>query len=151
MAKSRRPIRCGKVRAAFMVHKHIHEAPVQAFNTPRGTILVSTPEATAVDLIGCHHHAGGLDHVAALFSALAEAIDPHNLVTAARTAPFPWGQRLGILLEHAGVGEKAAALKSFVKGAAPKTVLLLTGTDAEGARRDRGWKLLINTDLEPEV
>ena len=49
--------------------------PVQSFNTPRGTILVSTAEATAVDLVGYQHHAGGLDQVATVLSELAEHID----------------------------------------------------------------------------
>jgi len=44
---------------------------------------VSTAEATAVDLIGYHRHAGGLDEVAITLSELAEQIDPKKLVTAA--------------------------------------------------------------------
>jgi hypothetical protein len=41
-------------RVAFVVRKRIAEVPVQSFNTPRGTLLVSTPEATALDLVGYH-------------------------------------------------------------------------------------------------
>ncbi|MBM2806045.1 MAG: hypothetical protein HW419_3938 [Deltaproteobacteria bacterium] len=123
----------------------------RSFNTPRGTILVSTPEATAVDLVGYHHHAGGLDQVATILSELAEQIDPQKLVNAARTAPVPWAQRLGYLLEHVSAAEKAAALKTFVKDAAREAVPLLPGANKEDARRDTAWKLLINTDLEPEL
>jgi hypothetical protein len=52
LAKSRRPLNSGAVRVAFIVRKDISAIPVQSFNTPRGTVLVSTPEATAVDLVG---------------------------------------------------------------------------------------------------
>jgi predicted transcriptional regulator of viral defense system len=57
LAKNRRPIQCGRVRVAFIARKHIADVAVQSFNTPRGTILVSTPEATAIDLVGYQHHA----------------------------------------------------------------------------------------------
>ncbi|MBX9746333.1 MAG: type IV toxin-antitoxin system AbiEi family antitoxin, partial [Hyphomonadaceae bacterium] len=57
LRQSRRPIRCGQVRVAFIVNRRVDETPVQSFNTPRGAILVSTPEATAVDLVAYHEHA----------------------------------------------------------------------------------------------
>jgi len=151
LAKARRPIRCGQVRVAFIVRKRLQDVPLQSFNTPRGTILVSTPEATAVDLVGYHHHAGGLDQVATILSELAEQIDPEKLVAAARTAPVPWAQRLGYMLERAGAAEKAATLKSFVKDAAREAVPLLPGANRVDARRDTDWKLLINADVEPEL
>jgi len=47
LANSRRPIVSGAVRVAFLVRKNIAAVPVQTFNTPRGTVRVSTPEATA--------------------------------------------------------------------------------------------------------
>lgn len=151
LAKARRPIRCGQVRVAFIVRKRLKDVPVQSFNTPRGTVLVSTPEATAVDLVGYHHHAGGLDQVATILSELAEQIDPQKLVIAAQTAPVPWAQRLGYLLEHAGAAERAAALKDYVKNAVRETVPLLPGAKKEDARRDADWKLLINTEVEAEL
>jgi predicted transcriptional regulator of viral defense system len=151
LAKARRPIRCGQVRVAFIVRKRLKDVPAQSFNTPRGTILVSTPEATAVDLVGYHHHAGGLDQVATILSELAEQIDPQKLLIAARTGPVPWAQRLGYLVEHVGAVEKAAALKSYVKDAAREVVPLLPGASKEDARHDTDWKLLINTDVEPEL
>jgi len=51
--------------------------PVQNFNTRRGTLLVSSPEATALDLVGyATRHAGGLIQVAGVLPELAERIDP---------------------------------------------------------------------------
>lgn len=47
----RRPIACGRVRVAFMIRKRLREVPVQHLNTPRGTLTISTPEATALDLV----------------------------------------------------------------------------------------------------
>ena len=92
LAKSRRRIHCRKVRVAFIVRKNMSDVSVQSFNTPRSTIMVSTPEATAIDLVGYSHHAGGLDQVATILWELAEKIDPDKLVkvTYALTASVDW-------------------------------------------------------------
>ena len=123
--KSRRQIHCRKVRVAFIVRKGLNEVPLQSFNTPRGTIKVSTPEATAIDLVGYSHHAGGLDQVVTILWELAEKIDPDKLVAVAKTAPVTWAQRLGYLLERVEADEKARALRDFVKYATRQTVPLL--------------------------
>jgi len=151
LEKPRRPIRCGQVRVAFIVRKRLRDVQLQSFNTPRGTIAVSTPEATAVDLVGYQRQVGGLDQVATLLSELAERIDPLRLVAAAETAPTSWAQRLGYLLEQVGGSEKAVALKDYVQATARDAVPLLPGASREAARRDADWKLLLNIDLEPEL
>ena len=148
---SRRSIQCGAVRVAFMVCKRIAEVPVQSFNTPRGTILVSTPEATAVDLIGYQQHAGGLDQVATVLSELAERIDPDKLAVAAGLAPVPWAQRLGYLLEHVGAHHKTAPLKAYVRKHARQSALLLPSAPSGQSRRDKDWKLYVNADVEAEL
>jgi predicted transcriptional regulator of viral defense system len=151
LEKARRPIRCGQVRATFIVRKHLKSVPVQSFNTPRGTIQVSTPEATAVDLIGYHRHAGGLDQVATILTELSEHLDAEKLVTAAKTAPVPWAQRLGYLLEHFGARDQAASLKSYVHDEASESVLLLPGAERNKARRDSEWRVIINAEVEAEI
>jgi predicted transcriptional regulator of viral defense system len=151
LAKSRRPIVSGAVRVAFIVRKNIAAVPVQSFNTPRGTVVVSTPEATAVDLIGYPDHIGGLDQAATVLSELAERLDPGKLVAAAQTAPIPWAQRLGYLLVKAGAGQRAVALKSYVQQNARQTAVLLPKAPRKNAVRDEEWKLFINVDVEAEL
>jgi predicted transcriptional regulator of viral defense system len=151
LIKARRAIQCGKVRVTFIMRKRLEDVPVQLFNTPRGTIQISTPEATAVDLVGYHDRAGGLDQVATVLSELAEVIDPDKLAAAAQTAPVPWAQRLGYLLEYIGAGESAVALKRYVTGAGREPVLLLPGGSAVEARPDRDWKVIVNATVEAEL
>jgi predicted transcriptional regulator of viral defense system len=105
----------GAVRVTFIVRKNIDSIPVQNFNTPRGTVRVSTPEATAVDLVGYPAHIGGLDQAATILSELAEKLDSEKLAIAAQNAPMPWAQRLGYLLERFGESDRAGALKSYVQ------------------------------------
>ena len=49
-ARPVRPLRAGRVRLRFFVKRSIDRVPVVDMKTPTGTMRVSTPEATAVDL-----------------------------------------------------------------------------------------------------
>jgi predicted transcriptional regulator of viral defense system len=151
LTKSRRPIHCGRVRVAFFVRKRLDEVSLLSFNTPRGPIKVSSPEATAIDLIGYQQQIGGLDQVVTIVSELAERLDPQKLVGAAQTAPLPWAQRLGYLLEQVDAAEKAASLKAYVQSAAPDNTALLPRRSTVGKPRDAHWKLIVNADVEPDV
>jgi predicted transcriptional regulator of viral defense system len=149
--KARRPLRCGRVRVAFFVRKELGEVPIQSFNTPRGTILVSTPEATAFDLVGYQSRIGGLDQVATILAELAERFDPEKLAAAARSAPVSWAQRLGYLLERVDATDKTAALKVYVAAVAKQPVALLPGASVEKAHREAAWKLAVNAEVESEA
>jgi predicted transcriptional regulator of viral defense system len=151
VAKNRRPIHCGAVKVSFIARKRITEVPVQSFNTPRGTLLVSTVEATAVDLVGYEHVVGGLDQVATLLSELAEKIDPKRLVAAARIAPTPWAQRLGYILELVGAAAQVAPLKDYVRTAARNVTPLLPAVPHENVPRANDWRLFVNTQVEAET
>jgi predicted transcriptional regulator of viral defense system len=151
LAKNRRPIQCGAVRVAFLARKRLTDVPVQSFNTPRGTVLVSSPEATALDLVGYAHRAGGLSQVATVLSELAEKIDPEKLAAAARTAPIAWAQRLGYLLEHLGSVAKTPALKEYVREHAEQSTALLPKARRARSRRNKGWKLYINADVKADL
>jgi predicted transcriptional regulator of viral defense system len=151
VAKSRRAIVNGAVRVTFIVRKNVDSISVQDFNTPRGTVRVSTPEATAVDLVGYPGHIGGLDQAATILSELAEKLEPEKLATAAQNAPMPWAQRLGYLLERFGEGDRAGALKSYVQKNARQTAILLPAAKINDAVRDDDWKLIINAEVGSEL
>lgn len=151
LAKNRRPIRCGAVRVAFIARARLTEVPVQSLNTPRGTVQVSSPEATALDLVGYARHAGGLSQVASILFELAERLNPEKLAAVARTAPIPWGQRLGYLLEHIGSGAKVPALKEYVRKHANKSTMLLPKAPVRRSPYNKGWKLHVNADVKAEL
>lgn len=144
----RRDLTCGRVRVTFMLSSRLEDVPVQTLNTPRGTLRVSTPEATAIDLIGYYEQAGGLDQVATVLSELAERLNADKLPAAAEVAPIPWAQRLGYLLEQVGAPEKATALKEYVHFRARESTSLLPGAPHEDSERDAGWKLYVNATVE---
>ena len=73
LADNRPEIRCGRVRVEFVARKNIAEIPTMQKNTMRGVLRVSTPEATAFDLVGYAGHAGGLSNVATVLSEIGRA------------------------------------------------------------------------------
>jgi predicted transcriptional regulator of viral defense system len=151
LRSNRLPIQCGAVRVVFMARKRLKDVPVQPFNTPRGAVLVSTPEATALDLVGYAGHAGGLNQVATVLSELAERLDPEKLAAVGWTAPIAWAQRLGFLLEHLGFAAKVPALKEYVRQHAKQSAVLLPQGQSQRAHRNKGWKLYVNAKVEAEL
>ena len=144
---SRRPTVCGRVRVTFLVRKRLRAVPVQTVNTPRGGVLVSTPEATALDLVGYAQQAGGLNLVATVLSELAERIDAQNLAAAAKTAPIVWAQRLGHLLQRVGAADKTVPLQEHVRTYAQAATPLAPGTAFRTKPRDAVWKVYVNTTM----
>ena len=113
LEKNRPAIVCGAVRVAFVARQNVDAVPVESVNNPRGTILVSTVEATAVDLVGYMRRAGSVDRVAGVLLELGDDIDPKRLVEASQSASILWAQRPGYLLEHVGAGDRATLLKDI--------------------------------------
>lgn len=151
VAKNRPSIVCGAVRVAFIARKRVADVPTQKFNTPRGTIAVSTVEATAVDLVGYEHHVGGLDQVATILSELADQLDAERLIAAAGTAPIPWAQRLGYLLEHLGFADKSNLLKTHIQQNARDATPLLPSVAHDRSQRSNDWRVYVNTNVEAET
>ena len=151
IAKNRRAIACGAIRVHFVARRNVAKLPIVPFNTPRGQVRVSSPEATAFDLVGYYKHAGGLDNVATVLAELADSLTSEDLVTVAKLSPAPWAQRLGFLLEHVGAEQKTSLLARHVERTVIETAPLLAGRILAGARRDPRWKLDLNVDVEPDI
>ena len=66
------------VEVEFVYKKSISELPTKDFVVDTGYLKVASPELTAIDLLNYPIHSGGLNHIATVFSELAEAIDPNK-------------------------------------------------------------------------
>lgn len=146
--KPRSSIECGRVCVDFFVRADLEAVATVLMNTPRGHMRVSSPEATAVELVGYAKHAGGLDNVATVLADLAESLDAERLVEQARGAPLAWSQRLGFLLELVEAVEVPGSLLSYVRNHARRIAPLDPSTARTGAERSKRWRLAINTDIE---
>jgi predicted transcriptional regulator of viral defense system len=148
--KNRQAIACGHVRVEFIARSDLKKMPVTTLNTPRGVLRFSTPEVTALELVGYPQHAGGLDNVATVLSELSEEMAASKLVEAARLSPVSWSQRLGYLLELVGRAERAEALVPFVSEHARSYTPLRRAATTLGGKRNPCWKLIVNVDVEPD-
>ena len=148
--KPRRKVICGNVRISFHVRKNLSKVATKEINTPRGTVLISTPEATALDLVGYHKSVGGLDQVATVLSELAERIEPDLLLDAAKSAPVAWAQRLGFLLDLVERHNLTPKLEKYIQRKVRNDVPLLPTAGRSPSSRNKKWKLIVNAQVESE-
>lgn len=151
VSRTRPSITCGGVRVEFIARKNVAAIPTQDFKTPRGYLKVSVPEATAFDLAGYPHHAGGLDNSATVLAELAESLDAVKLVAIAELSPVAWSQRLGYLLELVGEDALAEGLAECINRKDPVPVALSPSQPWKGVRQIPRWRLLPNEKVEPDV
>ncbi len=151
IAKNRRPLACGKVRVEFAARQDLASTPVVEKNTPRGRMRVSSPEATALEIVGYADHCGGLDNVAGVLAELADQLDSGTLAKAARLCPIAWTQRLGYLLDLIEQRTLADALMPHVYEHASVVAPLVRAKPAGRAPRDQRWKLAVNASVEPDT
>ena len=149
--KNREPIECGKVRVKFIARGDMEKMPVSEVNTPRGVVRYSTPEVTALELVGYPADGGGLSNVATVLSELAEEMNGEKLVAAARLSPVSWAQRLGYLLELVSQEGLANVLKPFVAEHARSHTPLRRAAGTAGGKRTPTWKLIVNVEVEPDL
>jgi predicted transcriptional regulator of viral defense system len=144
-----RPMRAGRARIRFVVKKNLEITAVNERKTETGMMRVSTPEATAIDLIRYAHAAGGLNNVATVLAELAETIDSEKLVNAASAdGEISVAQRLGHLLDFVGAGERAKALEDWITQVKPRNTPLKAGSPIKGRPVDRRFRVVVNYDIE---
>ncbi len=148
--KNRQAIDCGMVRVEFIARGDLDKMPVTEVNTPRGVLRYSTPEGTALELVGYPNHAGGLDNIATALAELSEEMDAAELRHAAKRCPVSWSQRLGHLLELVGQEDLARALGPFVAQNARSYTPLRRAANIAGGKRSPRWKLIVNVEVEPD-
>jgi predicted transcriptional regulator of viral defense system len=149
--KNRRPIECGEVRVQFVARHDLECTPVLERNTPRGTMRVSSPEATALELVGYADQCGGLDNVAVVLTELADMLDAKKLLEASCLCPVVWSQRLGYLLERAGRDDLAGVLEDNVREQAATLAPLVRAESMTGAPRAARWRLALNANVEADL
>lgn len=166
--QKRRPIICGRVKIVFITKKDIKDVPTQKYNTPQSIISISTPEATAMDLIIYANRCGGMDNTLSVLSELKEKIDPEKLKDlSTKSAETPWIQRLGYLLDflndkilsetlinaiknrpvHQRELVHARLLKRF-SSLDKKIDSVVREYNKTRTKKNKKWKLFINKKLE---
>ncbi|MBI2207560.1 MAG: type IV toxin-antitoxin system AbiEi family antitoxin [Candidatus Rokubacteria bacterium] len=145
-------IEIGRVRIRFVKKARLSRTATIGVKTPTGEMRVSTPEATALDLVRYPEHCGGLSNVATILRELAERLDGGELVRVAEVdGEVAYAQRLGYLLDRAGRPEIARALAEWVDARAPRATPLSPGAPITGTERDGRWRVAVNEEVDLEV
>lgn len=146
-----RPAQAGKVRIDFHTNRFIEDTPTEQVTTRAGYMTISTPDATAVDLVRYYKSSGGLDHVATVLSELAERIDPVALAAAASLVEEPVAQRLGYLLDLVGQEELTVPLHRLVSVRRSRPTPLMAGMNQKSTEADQRWNVIPNVEIESDV
>lgn len=139
----------GRTRLRFFTGRHVATAPAVQHNTPTGTMLVATPELTAVDLVDHVNAAAGLDNVATVLAEL-EPLDPAELARLASERDRAVARRLGWLLDHFEADVDLEPLATVAAPSEGRATDLRAGNPRRGAL-DRRWNIRVNADLQPDV
>jgi hypothetical protein len=141
----RREIEVGRLRVKFFVKRGIEQTPTQASPNAFAPIRVSTPEATAFDLIRYASGIGGIgraiETLVPLLSLmrvpeLKEVLDTEN-----ETATT---QRLGYFIEGAGKKALAKVIRDWLPSQLPLVPLAPSKGDQAPARVIRRWGIVSN-------
>jgi len=147
-----RPAVAGRARIRFFTKRGVKHTPTVEVKTETGTMRVSTPEATALDVLRYPLGAGHLGNIVTVLSELAERIDPERLADVARSeGELSVAQRLGYLLDQVGAPHVVGSLESFVSKQHPRYVRLRPDRSARGVPKNARWHVLVNEEVETEA
>lgn len=146
-----RPAISGRIRAEFRMSRSVESTPVADVQTETGSMRVSTPEATSIDLVRFSAACGGWSNVATLLAELAKQIDPERLCSLAAGTKTPEIQRLGFLLDRAGQPRLADPLLRVLSAKRYRPVLLAPDAPRGEDRAVSPWRVIPNQDVEPDL
>lgn len=147
-----REVACRGVGIRFFVKRKVAVTMTQSIKGVTGYIPVSTPEATAIDLLRYSRHVGGLGNVLTVLQELGEHIDGARLEEAAEAdGNLTHAQRLGWLLDRTEYADKTGPLADWVAKRKPLPARLEPSLPSRGANRDKRWNLLVNAQVEGDL
>jgi len=139
------------IKINYISKKEVPELYLEKRKTETGSITISNPALTAIDLVQFDKRVGGLDRAATVLNELAEAIQPEQITEwFLREVPVAAIQRLGFLLEvilkkdigkHLYEVSQKAGLYFF-------RIPLKTSAVKKGYPSDERWKVIVNTAIE---
>ena len=147
-----REVRKKGLAIRFFFKTNFNATPVTQIKVQTGYISVSSPEATAIDLIRYARSIGGLDRVMTILQELAESMKAPKLIAAIKAeGNLVCAQRLGWLMEKAGHGALVFELARLIASHNPPFTRLDPSLPAGEAEKNIRWRLLINTDVEGDL
>lgn len=151
LQNKRENINCGKSHIEFIQNSHLAETPIKKIKTRTGYMNVSTPEATAMDMMKYMSQCGGIHRIATVIEELAEVMDGRVLSELAEAFKgSSWMGRLGYLLDKFKYDGLAASLyENFDKKS--RITSLVPYAPTTGVPRNKKWRVAINAITESDL
>lgn len=146
----------GHNNLVFFTKKNVSVTPVDSVKVTTGYIKMSTPEATALDLVQYYKSIGYWGLIGTALSELSMKLDSKRLFEAAKQGKYETAtlQRLGYLLDFLGYPEKSEALYHFLEqqwsAKKRRTFILLTPEKRtqQNVKQDKKWRIILNDTIE---
>jgi predicted transcriptional regulator of viral defense system len=138
----------GRARVEFHTSGLVSDTATLTLQTDTGTMRVSTPESTALDLVRFSSASGGWSNVATVLQELAPRLEPEALREVARRRKTPEVQRLGYLLDRAGQPRLADSLLRVLGSKRYRPVALASDAWMSGEAPVSPWRVIPNIDVE---
>lgn len=141
-----RPIKVGRIQIKFFVKRGIERTPTQQPSGAVAPLRISTPEATAFDLIRYAASIGGIERAAETIGPLLPVLRAREIKRMLDAEDKPAiAQRLGFVIEAGGAKSLAKAVRNWL----PEKLTLVPLSPMEGRGRDiplvERWQILNNS------
>lgn len=150
-----KPIRAGRSKIVFYYRKDLEavESGIEARKTDTGSMRVSSPALTALDLFRYRQASGSIDHAASAVNELAPEIDRERLAGLAALFERSVVQRLGYIFDRLGHRELADSLRTVLANEPVPWIPLEPAEPAvsimgDEPERDRRWHVVARRPLE---
>jgi predicted transcriptional regulator of viral defense system len=138
----------GKARIRFFTKRFMEGTPTIEVKTKIGSMRVSSPEATAFDLVRYAESVGHFHNVAIVLSEIAGKLSSRRLVKAAEAdIEVSYVRRLGYLLDRIGAEDLSERLVEWLGDKRPRPVPLRADRESKDAPLDPRWLILVNEKI----
>jgi hypothetical protein len=139
----RRKVSVGRLQVRFFVKRSIEQTPVQQPAGAYAPLRVSTPEATALDLVGYASRIGGIERAYETLIPLLPLLRIRELQRALDAERSTMSaQRLGYLLERTGADRLADVVHEWLPEKTAWCLLDSGQADTDKLHRSRRWHVL---------
>jgi hypothetical protein len=148
--KPTRPMDIGRLHVDFYVKAHLQQTPLSALAGMPAPLAVSSPAATALDLIAFNHRIGGISRAFEVIADLKSVMTVVGLRAALRAeTQASVKQRLGYVLSSLGLERMAEEVRISLPKRLALTLLQTESPVAHGSRDAcQPWMVLDNVGLE---
>ena len=141
----RREIEAGRIRIRFFVKRGVKDTPTQPLANAFAPTRVSTPAATAFDLIRYGARIGGIARAVETLTPLLPLIRVPDLQKVLEAEDeTATAQRLGYVLDTAGKAELANIIHNWLPAQLALTPLSPTQADRAAGTEVKRWRILNN-------